>query len=34
MTPLEKFGYLIGTLIGAHIKAGYRIGVEWKKAGR
>lgn len=34
MTVWEKFGYLIGTFIGAHIKAGYRIGVEWKATAR
>lgn len=29
MTGFEKLGYFIGTLIGANIRAMYRIGVEW-----
>lgn len=29
MTGFEKFGYAIGTLIGAQIKALYQLGVEW-----
>lgn len=30
-TILHKIGVSIGILVGAQIKAGYRIGVEWTK---